>query len=57
VTIREVAAYAGVQVRTVREWIRRGKIKAIKQDNNRLFISFEEARRVTEARQSNGNSN
>lgn len=56
-TIREVAAYAGVQVRTVREWIRRGKIKAIKQDNNRLFISFEEARRVTEARQSNGNDN
>jgi len=57
VTIREVAAYAGVQVRTVREWIRRGKIKASKQDNNRLFISFEEARRVTEARQSNGNDN
>lgn len=56
-TIREVAAYANVQVRTVREWIRRGKIKAIKQDNNRLFISFEEARRVTEARQSNGNDN
>lgn len=56
-TIREVAAYAGVQVRTVREWIRRGKIKAIKQDNNRLFISFEEARRVTEARQLNGNDN
>lgn len=56
-TIREVAAYAGVQVRTVREWIRREKIKAIKQDNNRLFISFEEARRVTEARQSNGNDN
>lgn len=56
-TIREVAAYAGVQVRTVREWIRRGKIKASKQDNNRLFISFEEARRVTEARQSNGNDN
>ena len=56
-TIREVAAYAGVQVRTVREWIRRGKIKAIKQDNNKLFISFEEARRVTEARQLNGNDN
>lgn len=56
-TIREVAAYANVQVRTVREWIRRGKIKAVKQDNNRLFISFEEARRVTEARQSNGNDN
>lgn len=56
-TIREVAAYAGVQVRTVREWIRRGKIKAIKQDNNRLFISFEEARRVLEARQLNDNSN
>lgn len=56
-TIREVAAYAGVQVRTVREWVRCGKINAIKQDNNRLFISFEEAHRVTEARQSNGNDN
>ena len=56
-TIREVAAYAGVQVRTVREWIRRGKIKAIKQDNNRRVMSLEEALRVTEARQSNGYDN
>lgn len=55
-TIREVAVYAGVQVRTVREWIRRGKINAIKQ-GYRYYISEDEAVRVTEARRKDGNEN
>lgn len=55
-TIREAAFYAGIQVRTMREWIRRGKIKAVKQENNRYFISKDEVRKAMGAKLINDNS-
>lgn len=40
-TIRETADFLGLKVRTIREWIRKGKIKAIKV-GCRWFIPLDE---------------
>jgi predicted site-specific integrase-resolvase len=45
--IISAADLLGIKVRTAREWIRIGKIKAIKYPaSNRWFISAEEIKRV-----------
>ena len=46
--IRQASNLLGIKVRTVREWIRNGKLKAIKYgESNRWFISEEEIKRIT----------
>lgn len=48
-SIREVANILGIKVRTVREWIRNGKIKGEKNEiSGRWFFSEEEVKRLTE---------
>lgn len=44
-TIKEVAKATGMQVRTIREWIRNGKLKAVR-GRYRYCISDEEVARV-----------
>ena len=52
-SVRQAGDLLGIKVRTVREWIRKGKLKAVKYDvSNRWFIPEEEIRRLT-----NGNKN
>lgn len=41
-TIREVAEILGVKVRTVREWLRLGKIQAERSDNGWYWMISEE---------------
>ena len=46
-SIRQASNLLGIKVRTVREWIRRGKLKAVKYGvSNRWFISEDEIRRI-----------
>ena len=48
-SIKETAEVLGIKVRTVREWIKKGKIKAAKNDyrhSNQWFISEDEIKRV-----------
>ena len=53
--IRQAANILGLKVRTIREWIRTGKLKASKYPvSNRWFISDEEIARVM-GKESNGN--
>ena len=40
-TIRQVAKLLGIKVRTIREWIKKGKIKAVK-NGNEWYIPKEE---------------
>ena len=45
--IRQASNLLGIKVRTVREWIRNGKLKAVKYGvSNRWFIAESEIRRV-----------
>lgn len=45
--IRQASNLLGIKVRTVREWIRRGKLKATKYGvSNRWFISEDEIKRI-----------
>lgn len=47
-TLRQASEILGLKVRTVREWIRVGRIKAIKLGgSNRWFISHDEIERIT----------
>ena len=47
-SIRQASNILGIKVRTVREWIRNGKITAIKYGaSNRWFIPESEIRRLT----------
>ena len=53
--IRQTANILGLKVRTIREWIRTGKLKASKYPvSNRWFISDEEIARVM-GKESNDN--
>ncbi len=46
-SVRQTSELLGIKVRTVREWIKTGKLKAVKYDvSNRWFISDEEIKRV-----------
>ena len=46
--IRQASNLLGIKVRTVREWIRTGKIKAGKYEvSNRWFIAESEIERLT----------
>lgn len=46
--IRQASNLLGIKVRTVREWIRNGKLKAGKYDvSNRWFIPASEIERLT----------
>lgn len=46
--IRQTSNLLGIKVRTAREWIRNGKLKAIKYGaSNRWFIPEEEIKRIT----------
>ena len=46
-TLRQASEIMGIKVRTVREWIRNGRIKAIKiGGSNRWFISRDEIERL-----------
>lgn len=46
--IRQASNLLGIKVRTVREWIRNGKLKAGKYDvSNRWFIPESEIERLT----------
>ena len=48
-TIRQTSDILGVKVRTIREWIKKGKIKAEKNDykhSNQWYISDDEINRV-----------
>ena len=45
--VRQTANLLGIKVRTVREWIRNGKLRAAKYEvSNRWFISEEEIKRI-----------
>lgn len=45
-TLRETARILGIQVRTVRQWVKEGKIEAKKYDKCRMwFVSAEEIER------------
>lgn len=47
--IVKTAELLGIKVRTVRQWIRDGKLKAVKYDvSNRWFIPESEIRRLKE---------
>lgn len=47
-SLRQASNILGVKVRTLREWIRNGKIKAQKYEiSNRWFITQSEIDRVT----------
>jgi len=49
--IRDTAQLCGVKVRTVRDWIRRGKIRAEKQENGWYWhIPSSEISRIKEGR-------
>lgn len=49
-TLRDVADMLGIQVRTVREWLRKGKLKAIKYENCRMwFVPQSEIDRITKS--------
>ena len=56
-SINEVSDILGIKVRTVREWIKLGKIKAEKSaGNNRWYIPDEEIERTIKgAKNKNGN--
>lgn len=46
-TLKEVASVLGLKVRTIRQWVHDGKIKAIKPEGAKQWIVFEsEIRRV-----------
>lgn len=48
-TLRETAQVLGIKVRTIREWIRKGKIKAEKNNykhSNYWYISESEISRI-----------
>lgn len=46
--IRQTSNLLGIKVRTVREWIRQGKLKAQKYPvSNRWFITEDEIKRIT----------
>lgn len=48
--IKQASKLLGLKVRTVREWIHKGKLKACKYDvSNRWFISEDEIKRITNA--------
>lgn len=45
--VRQASNLLGIKVRTVREWIRNGKLKAQKyMESNRWFIAESEIRRI-----------
>ena len=47
-SLRQASEVLGIRVRTVREWIRQGKLKAQKYPiSNRWFITEDEIKRVT----------
>ena len=47
-SIRQASNLLGIKVRTVREWIRKGKLHAIKYgESNRWFIPETEIKRIT----------
>lgn len=53
-SIRQASNLLGIKVRTVREWIRNGKLKAVKYGvSNRWFISEEEIARLTRGQDGN----
>lgn len=43
VSVREAAVIYKVAVRTIREWIKSGKVKSQKLDNGRLLVRIEES--------------
>lgn len=46
-SLKQVSDILGIKIRTVREWIKNGKLKAIKYDcSNRWFVSESEIKRV-----------
>lgn len=48
-TVRQTSELLGIKVRTVRDWISKGKIRAVKYDgSNRWFISHKEIQRILE---------
>lgn len=50
-TLSEVAMYCGVRVRTVREWLRLGKIHGVKSESGyKWIIPQEEADKMLEKR-------
>lgn len=54
--LRQASELLGIKVRTVREWIRLGKIKASKYpDSNRWYITESEIKRITGVKGENGN--
>ncbi len=47
-SLRDTALILGVKVRTVREWLKKGQLKAIKYDGGRMwFVSQSEIDRLT----------
>lgn len=54
----EAAQMLGLKVRTVREWIAQGKIKATHyMGGERWYISSAEIKRIAEGESPNGNKN
>jgi len=51
-TIRQASNLLKIKVRTVREWIRLGKLRAEKQNNGRWRISESEIERTINEKQS-----
>ncbi len=58
VNIRQASKLLGIKVRTVRQWIHDGKIKAGKYDvSNRWFIEESEIERIIMSRTKDDNEN
>lgn len=57
-TIKDTAFCLNMKVRTIREWIRKGKIKAEKLNGSRMWnIPQSEIYRIIHEREDNGNDN
>jgi len=46
VTLREASESLGIPVPTIREWIHRGKTKAVKKWGTRWYLTREEVERI-----------
>ena len=55
-TTRQAAEYIGIKVRTLRQWVRDGKIKVVRLENdNRLYFDASDVERAKKDRFSSSN--
>ena len=44
-TLQQAADAIGIKVRTIREWVKSGKIRAVQSENRRWYIDESEVKR------------